>query len=188
MAVSTNSIQAFKENFGGGSRANRFEIVNTPAEMWPSGISVNSNEFYKFYSSSLPRTEVGTVYVGYRGRTLSLAGDRSYTVWNISIYDDNNTADNLWQAFHKWKEKLDGHVTHKVDTTGVGTGNNYASYKHLQKNWTINQLDINGDEPIRKIKLINCWPSQIGGINLDMSSPNQGNFSVTMTFDWFEIL
>jgi hypothetical protein len=186
MAVSTNSIQAFKQNFGGGSRANRFEIVNTPSDMWPSGVSVNSNEFYKFYSSSLPRTEVGTVYVGYRGRTLSLAGDRSYTVWNISIYDDNNTADNLWQAFHKWKEKLDGHLTHKVDTTGVG--NNYASYKHLQKNWTINQLDINGDEPIRKIKLINCWPSQIGGINLDMSSPNQGNFSVTMTFDWFEIL
>ena len=188
MAISTNSIQAFKQNFGGGSRANRFEIVNTQSDMWPSGVSVNSNEFYKFYSSSLPRAEVGTVYVGYRGRTLSLAGDRSYTVWNISIYDDNNTADNLWQAFHKWKEKLDGHLTHKVDKTGAAVGDNYASYKHLQKNWTINQLDINGDEPIRKIKLINCWPSQIGGINLDMSSPNQGNFSVTMTFDWFEIL
>jgi predicted secreted protein len=185
MAVPINSIQAFKQNFGGGSRANRFEIVND-ATMWPSGISVNSNEYYKFYSSSLPRTEVGTVYVGYRGRTLSLAGDRSYTVWNISIYDDNNTTDNLWQAFHRWKEKLDGHYNHKVDTSGSGT-NNYASYKHLQKNWRINQLQINGDKPIRTIKLVNCWPSQIGGINLDMSSPNQGNFSVTMTFDWFEI-
>lgn len=186
MAVSINSIQAFKENFGGGSRANRFEIVNE-SSMWPTGVKVNAKEYYKFYSSSLPRTEVGTVYVGYRGRTLSLAGDRSYTVWNISIYDDNNTTDNLWQAFHKWKEKLDGHINHQVDTAG-SAGGNYASYKHLQKNWTINQLNINGDKPIRTIKLINCWPSQIGGINLDMSSPNQGNFSVTMTFDWFEIL
>ena len=186
MAVSINSIQAFKENFGGGSRANRFEIVNE-SSMWPTGVKVNAKEYYKFYSSSLPRTEVGTVYVGYRGRTLSLAGDRSYTVWNISIYDDNNTTDNLWQAFHKWKEKLDGHINHQVDTAG-SAGGNYASYKHLQKNWTINQLQINGDKPIRTIKLVNCWPSQIGGINLDMSSPNQGNFSVTMTFDWFEIL
>lgn len=186
MAVSINSIQSFKENFGGGSRANRFEIAKS-SEIWPTGISVNDNEYFKFYSSSLPRTEVGTVYVGYRGRTLSLAGDRSYTVWNISIYDDNNTADNLWQAFHRWKEKLDGHINHQVDTQGAD-GNNYASYKHLQKNWTIKQLSINGDEPVRTIKLINCWPSQIGGINLDMSSPNQGNFSVTMTFDWFEII
>jgi hypothetical protein len=98
----------------------------------------------------------------------------------------NNTANNLWQAYHIWKEKLDGHYNHKVDTSNSGT-NNYASYKHLQKNWRINQLQINGDKPIRTIKLVNCWPSQIGGINLDMSSPNQGNFSVTMTFDWFEI-
>jgi len=186
MAESNNSISDFKQAFNGGTRANRFQIL-TDTTSWPTGIAVNhANESVKFFASSLPRVEIGTIYVGYRGRTLSFAGDRSYSVWNITIYDDNNTTSGLWQAFHTWKEYLDGHVTHQV-TVPSTTAGNYASYKHLQKTWTIKQLDLNGTTPIRKITLYNCWPSQVGGINLDMSSPNQSTFSVTMTFDYYTV-
>lgn len=183
MGNSNNSISSFKAAFNGGTRANRFEITSA----FPDGIGNSVEEKVKFYASSLPRADVGTIYVGYRGRTLSFAGDRSYSVWNISIYDDNNTSDNLWQAFHKWKEYLDGHITHQIKVN-PDSPTRYADYSHLKKNWGIKQLGVNGNNDIvRQITLYGCWPSQIGGINLDMSSPNQSTFNVTLTYDYYTI-
>jgi hypothetical protein len=106
------------------------------------------------------------------------AGDRQYSVWPVRIYDDNDSA--LWRAFNSWKEKLDGHLTHKVE------GNNY-SYSNLQTTFFIEQLRPNG-EVLRKIKLNRCWPSEVGGINFDLGSSEFVTFDVTLTFDYIDIL
>jgi hypothetical protein len=185
----SNSITAFKTAFGGGTRANRFEVVGAfPTTVGGSatGISVPTNETkFKIFAASLPKAELGTIQVPYRGRLLNFAGDRAYGFWTVSIYDDNNTQ-NLWKAFNKWKELLDGHVTHTV------AGSDF-DYGDLQVDWTVNQLGLNGSPsasipPIRTIKLINCWPSQISALDLDMAKADQCVFSVVLTFDWFEIV
>lgn len=176
-ASNQNSIIAFKKAFNGGTRSNRFEVVSTTG--WPNGVSVNSqNTKFKLFSTVMPSAELGTIQVGYRGRAYSLAGDRQYSTWPVSIYDDSDSQ-NLWKAFQRWKELLDGHVDHKVFR------NDFA-YKSLQKTWVVNQLGLNGDI-LRTIKLINCWPSQVGGLLLDMGSTTQSNFSVTLVFDYFQI-
>jgi len=56
----------------------------------------------------------------------------------------------------------------------------------LQTTWTVNQLDLNG-EVLRTINLYKCWPEQVGQLNFEMSSGNQGQFSVSLAFDYFEI-
>jgi hypothetical protein len=170
-----NSIQRFKESFNGGNRANRFEVISS---FPPSVLKPGANEKYKIFASSLPRAELGTIQVPYRGRLLSLAGDRNYSAWAVSVYDDNNQ-DTLWRSFQSWKEKLDGHLTHQVH-------NSDFSYRNLQTNWTIKQLDLNG-AGIRTITLFKCWPEQVGQLNFDMQSANQSQFSVTLAFDYFEI-
>jgi hypothetical protein len=177
MAVNYNSIQEFKNQFNGGTRPNRFLV--TPE--WPSSVAnISVNEKFKIFATSMPKVELGTITVPYRGRGLNYAGDRGYSIWTIQVYDDNNS-NNLWKAFHLWKEKIDGHVTHTVF-------NSDFSYKTLQKNWTIEQLSVNGNTTIRKLQLVNCWPAQIGPIDLDMSSQNQATFSVGLIFDYFNIL
>lgn len=176
--MSNNSIITFKNNFGGGTRANRFMVDSSGS--WPSGISVPTDETkFKVFATTLPKAEMGTINVPYRGRVLNFAGDRVYGYWTVSVYDDNNT-NNLWKAFNKWKELLDGHETHLV------TGNDFA-YTTLQKTWTFNQLGLNGGT-LRQIKLYNCWPSQISALDLDMAKAEQSVFSVILTFDYFDII
>lgn len=175
-----NTIQAFKSAFNGGTRSNRFEVVSTNG--WPTGVSVDTkNTPIKIFSTSIPKAELGTISVGYRGRSFNVAGDRQYQVWQINVYDDSDSK-NLWKAFQKWKELMDGHANHYV----ISKSNKDFTFKKLQKTWILNQLGLNG-EVLRTFKLYNCWPTQIGGILLDMSSSTQSSFSVTLTFDWFEI-
>lgn len=172
--MSTNSISFFKEGFNGGTRANRFIV--TP--QWPSGIGVNTNDAtFKIISASLPLVQINSISIPYRGRMLNMAGDRQYSPWTIGVYDDNN-AQGLWRAFHIWKERMDGHYTHKVKTT-----NRDFSYRQYQKTWVMEQLDINNNSVLRRIELYKCWPSVIGEINLNMGESNFVAFNVTLTFD-----
>lgn len=184
-ALTPNSISSFKQNFNGGTRPNRFAVDFTDA--FPEGTYAvhkpNENETFKIYAASLPSAELGTIQVPYRGRILNLAGDRNYSTWTIGIYDDNN-ADNLWRTFQHWKERIDGHVTHQVG--GSRRIDNF-SYKGFQKNWTVHQLPLNGDVPIRTFVLQNCWPELITQVNLDMSSANFVKFTVNMVFDYYRI-
>lgn len=184
MPQSSNSISTFKENFNGGSRPNRFEVLLTTA--FPSGATKvfqpNQKEKFKIFAASLPSAELGTIQVPYRGRMLNLAGDRNYSTWTIGVYDDNNS-DNLWKSFQHWKERIDGHVSHQV---GGGIAVKDFAFKSLQTKWTVNQLDLNGTV-IRTIDLFNCWPEQITALTLDMGSANFSTFTVNLVFDYYQI-
>jgi len=167
-----NSINDFKTAFRGGSRANRF-VVNSA---FPAGVLAGKSYQigqFNISSASLPKADVGVIGVPYRGRMAYFAGDRQYSVWPITVYDDNNSV--LWTAFQSWKEQLDGHITHTVPSGDF-------SYQSLQTIWNIEQLDNNGNT-VRSINLHNCWPSELGGINFDMGSTETVNFQVTLTFD-----
>ena len=172
-----NTINDFKNKFNGGTRPNRFVVVPD----WPTGIAppLTDGQF-KIVSASSPSVTVNTISVPYRGRLVNFAGDRQYSPWVISVYDDGNTQ-NLWRAFQTWKERLDGHWTHEVHE-------NDFSYRNLQKTWVVKQLKLNGDPtPLRTITLYKCWPSVIGEINLNMGENNFVSFSVTLTYDHINI-
>lgn len=171
----SNSILNFKNGFRGGSRPNRFEVFPS----WPSRISVNNRESkFKIVSSSLPGAQINTIGIPYRGRTVTFAGDRSYTPWLVGVYDDNNV-NNLWKAFNQWKEAMDGHVTHRVE-------NNDFAYNLYQTNWRVNQLDLNGTV-LRTIQLFKCWPNVVGQIDLSMGETNFVSFNVSLTFDYMKV-
>ena len=168
-----NSIQSFKQAFNGGTRQNRFTVPIAGA--FPDNIGYTPNittEQLKIVSASLPQASVGTITVPYRGRNLNFAGDREYQPWSITVYDDNNS-DNLWKAFHSWKEALDGHVTHEV------VGGDFA-YERLKTNWIIRHLDLNGNNVLSHIKLVGCWPEEVGRISLSMNQTEQALLQVSM--------
>lgn len=171
-----NSIVDFKNNFNGGTRTNRFIVRPT----WPTGVNPGNQEtFFKIVSASLPAVVINAITVPYRGRVINFAGDRTYSPWTVGVYDDGNT-NNLWRAFQRWKELLDGHYTHKV-------ARNDFRYRTLQTTWQIDQLDINGINPIRRIMLYKCWPSVVSEINLNMGEVNFVSFTVQLTYDNIKI-
>lgn len=172
--ASKNSITNFRNAFNGGTRANRFVVIPS----WPSGVNTPDSKDSRvtIFSSSLPRVSLGTVAIPYRGRAYYLPGDRDYSVWGVSVYDDTKDR-SIWKAFNKWKELLDGHQTHTTTD---------QTYKNLQKDWSIQQLNLNGTE-LRTVTLYNCWPSEIQSITFDMGSTEPVTFGVSLTFDHIKI-
>jgi len=178
MAVYNNSLNKFKAGFKGGTRANRFRVTpNFPASISLSNNSISTSQF-TIVSGSLPKADIGVIGVPFRGRMAYFAGDRQYSVWPIRIYDDNGSA--LWNTFQRWKEKLDGHLTHQVENS------DYA-YTTLQTNFYIEQLRPD-NSVLRKIQLNRCWPSEVSGINFDLGSSEFVTFDVTLTFDNIQII
>jgi hypothetical protein len=172
----SNSIIDFKNNFNGGTRANRFIVYPS----WPSGISVPITDAqFKIVSASLPMATVNSISIPYRGRLINFAGDRQYSPWVVGVYDDGNSQ-NIWTALQRWKEALDGHWTHRV-------ANNDFAYRTLQTTWRIDQLDVNANQVLRRIFLYKCWPSVIGEIGLNMGENDFVSFSATLTFDNIKI-
>lgn len=167
---SSNSITNFKQSFNGGTRANRFEV--RIVDGWPGMSPYALDTKFKIIATQFPTAQLNAITIPYRGRPVNFAGDRQYSPWTITVYDDNNV-DNLWRAFNKWKEMLDGHKTHKSSD---------FTYKTLQKRWEVLQYDANGNT-IRHIQLQRCWPSVVGQINLDMGSTDLVAFTVQLVFD-----
>jgi hypothetical protein len=174
--MANNSILDFKNGFNGGTRANRFQVSG----FWPIGLNKPSDTDLrvKIFASSFPRSEVGTISIPYRGRAYYLPGDRQYPNLAVDVFDDSDDR-NIWKAFNRWKELLDGHQTHRVS-------NNDFAYANLQTTWNIKQLDLNGND-LRKMTLYKCWPSEIGALSMDMGSTEPSVFRVTLTFDYLNI-
>jgi hypothetical protein len=174
MATNDNSIYAFKTAFQGGTRANRFKVSCT----WPSNIGAgdgNNQAQYKIIATSIPTATINTIALSYRGRPVVYAGDRQYSPWTVTVYDDSNSSSNLWNIFQKWVEVMDGHVTHKY----IGTD---FSYSNHQKDITLQQLGLNGNV-IRTITLHKAWPLSVYQIELSMSGSDPVSFGVQFMFD-----
>lgn len=166
-----NSITNFKQGFNGGTRANRYEVKIIDG--WPGMAPDATDTQFKIVATQFPLAVITAITLPYRGRPVNYAGDRQYSPWTLTVYDDSNT-NNLWRAFNRWKELLDGHKTH--------TTNDYT-YQSLQKKWQITQYDVNGSTVLRQIELEKCWPSVVGQIDLNMGSTDLVSFTVQMVFD-----
>lgn len=89
MAEST--IQKFKSTLiGGGARANLFEVV-IPGAI-PGGGFLGEEFSILCKAAQLPASTVASIAIPFRGRTFSVAGERSYEPWSVTIINDENFA------------------------------------------------------------------------------------------------
>ena len=79
-------IDDFKANLlGGGARTNQFRVTITPPVGISIGLDVRRTSFL-CSATSLPQTELGTVELKYRGRTINIAGDRvAANTWSTTL-------------------------------------------------------------------------------------------------------
>ena len=80
-------IDDFKANLlGGGARSNQFRVTITPPVGISIGLDVRRTSFL-CSATQLPQTELGTVELKYRGRTINIAGDRvAANTWSTTFY------------------------------------------------------------------------------------------------------
>ena len=88
---------------GGGARPNLFEVnMNWPAgdNMGSWGNSVEEEFQFLCKAAALPSSNITPIEIPFRGRTLKVAGDRTFDVWTITVINDENFR--IRTKFEEW--------------------------------------------------------------------------------------
>jgi len=169
-------ITDFKSQLtGGGARSNLFEVVISFPDIAKVENAVLEKSRFLIKAANLPASNVAMIDVPFRGRTLKVAGDRSFDTWSITVVNDTDFS--IRSAFENWANK----INRVSDGTGV---TNPASYT---ADAFIYQLDRDG-KTLRAYHLYDLFPTQVAAIQVATDNANIQEFSVEMQVLWWEAL
>ena len=167
-------ITDFKSKLsGGGARSNLFEVVLSFTDAAPADTNVLDKSRFLVETAALPGSTVTPLEVAFRGRTLKLAGDRTFETWTITVINDTDFS--IRSAFENWMN-----VINRVsDNTGV---TDPALY---QADAFVYQLDRDGST-LRAYHFYDLFPTNISPIQLSYETDAIQRFTVEMQVLWWE--
>lgn len=159
----------------GGARPALFSIaVTPPATIGLAAASAQKLEFTA-KSANLPEMTVGSIPVGYFGRKIKIAGDRTFADWSINVMNDEDFG--VRAMFEKWSNA----INRLVSNTRL-PGVNVENYKALMN---VVQYGKDG-APIREYQLVGAFPTTIEAITLDWDTADSiETFTVGIAYDYF---
>ena len=169
------NIDEFKANLiGGGARANQFRVTITP----PSGIAIGldvSRTSFLCTAAALPGATLGTFDVPFRGRIITIAGDRpAFPDWTTTFYNDTDFM--IRNAMERWNNGINDFA----NNTGVTSPSDY------QTDLTVEQLDRD-DTVLKSYILRNCFPLSVADIPLTSAEATEiETFDVVWKYQHFE--
>ena len=167
-------ITDFKSKLtGGGARSNLFEVVLSFPDVAPADANVLDKSRFLVKAAALPASNVAALPVQFRGRTLNVAGDRSFESWSVTVINDTDFA--IRSAFENWMNK----INRVSDNTGL---TNPASY---QADAYVYQLDRTG-ETLRAYHFYDVFPTQVAPIDLSYDAQGIQEFTVELQVQWWE--
>ena len=169
-------ITDFKSKLsGGGARSNLFEVVLSFPEAAPADTNVLDKSRFLVKSVALPASTVTPLPVAFRGRTLNVAGDRTFEGWTITVINDTDFS--IRSAFENWMNTMN-----KVsDNTGI---TDPALY---QADAFVYQLDRDGST-LRAYHFYDLFPINISSIPLSYDTESIQEFTVEMQVLWWEAI
>jgi hypothetical protein len=169
-------ITDFKSKLtGGGARSNLFEVVLSFPNIASADINVLDKSRFLVKGANLPASNVAPLDVPFRGRTLKVAGDRSFESWTVTVINDTDFA--IRSAFENWMNK----INRVSDNTGETDPSEYTADAFVY------QLDRDGTT-LRAYHFYDIFPSSIGSIALDYNTPNIQEFTVEFQILWWEAI
>ena len=175
------TVSEFKSGLAqGGARPSLFRVeLSYPSPITTPQIgSFNSSELL-VKSTTIPSSTLGTYEVFYHGKSVKVAGDRTFDTWETTIINDEDFG--IRKAIEEWMELISDHKLNTRDTQMSSTkkeGEN-ADYK---QDMVVNQFGKDG-KVIRKYKFIGAFPTALSTINLDWGTQDIEEFTCTWTYD-----
>jgi len=126
-------------------------------------------------AAQLPAATVGSIDIGYFGRMIKVAGDRTFADWTITVMNDEDFAARI--AFEKWSNYINKlEANQRID----------SSYEFAYKtDLIVNQYGKHGGI-IRSYKIVGAFPTTIDAIDLNWETQNQiETFGVTFSYDYW---
>jgi hypothetical protein len=171
----------------GGARPTLFDIVVTFPDGVTAGIDSDAQEKLRFTAraTSIPASTVASVDVPYFGRTVKVAGDRTFADWSITVMNDEDYV--VRNAFEIWHNAINTIVTNKrLAGSGLGIGSGGYRGDALVTQYSKAGSESDSDY-IKQYKFVNIFPVQVDEMALDWEAQNQiQTFGVTFAYDYWE--
>ena len=168
------NISDFKAQLiGGGARPNQFNVELIFPSYVTGGPAAGLQAQFLCKAAQLPASTVENMPIQYRGRAVNFAGERVFTPWTVSVYND--TTFNIRNAMERWSDGVQNHS----QTNGRTNPRDY------QVDLRVHQLDRNG-AIVKTYKFHDAYPTAIGPIGLDFDTVNQmETFDVEFTYNYW---
>jgi len=171
MAQQGFNIDDFKANFQDLARAYTFMVM---IEM-PFDTSFNTEQTkYLVNSTTIPSSTIEEIEINWQGNVFPVGGTHTFADWTVTFRLDRNA--NLRNDFLEWHKRI-----HNPETNIHGIPSEYMQDEEI---W---QLDAQG-EVIKKMQLVNAWPSEIGEISLDYGTKEFVTFDVTFKYLYYKLM
>ena len=186
----TSKISDFISSVGQGVKPNMFQVeLFFPASAIGAGDdkakpSVEDERLTNLLckSAALPASNIGVIEVPFRGRTVKIAGDRTFDTWSPTFIVDKQMTTRA--LFERWMESINGHAGNTADLITPDNSSGYTS------DILVHQLE-KGSEPnnaayIRTYKLWYAFPTNVSQIDLAYDSNDQiEEFSVEFQYSYW---
>ena len=198
------TIDAFKTKLkGGGARSNLFEVSfgefqgglpsttatstgATNSVFGQLGVNFDSNDLMLIKAAGMPASNITEIPVPFRGRTLKIAGDRTFDVWTITIINDT---DFKWRSFF---ERWVNYIVKTSDGSGTINPSEYMADMNVTQlsrgpGVAPNQTNNSNIEVLRKYIVHGAFPTAVSAIDLSYNNENEiEEFTVDLQVQWWE--
>jgi len=183
-------ITDFKSKLtGGGARSNLFEVVLSFPTIAAADADVLDKSRFLVKAAAIPSSNVTSLEVAFRGRTLKVAGDRSFESWTITVINDTDFA--IRSAFEKWMN----YIGQYADGSGSTNPNDYMRdvlVKQLKRLPSVtggNAAVGQGLEVAKQYKFYSIFPTNISAIDLSYDTADTiEEFTVEFQVQSYEII
>lgn len=196
------TIDRFKSRLkGGGARSNLFEVsFGVESDGMPTGgiydkLGVDFNDgspsdyLMLIKAAALPASTITEIPVPFRGRTLKIAGDRTFDPWTITIINDT---DFKWRIFfERWMNA----ITKISDGSGATETSEYMAEMVVSQlsRGPIADLNTKGADNatdigiLRKYIMYGVFPTNLSTIDLSYNNENEiEEFTVDLQVQYYE--
>ena len=186
MAITSN-VSSFLQQVRQGVRPNMFQVDM----VFPANIGLTDSSSDKDLvslmckSAALPASNIGVIEVPFRGRTVKIAGDRTFDNWTATFINDKDMK--VRSKFENWLGALNEHQANKTLAAGGEDPINYTTsvfVKQLEKN----DGTGTGGDALRGYKLWYAFPTSVSAIDLAYDSNDQiEEFTVEFQYSYWTV-
>jgi len=179
--MASSNVSSFLSTIGQGVKPNMFMVDI----VFPDSITLQNEDKQLTdilcKSAALPGSNLGVIEVPFRGRTVKIAGDRTFDTWSATFFNDKDFK--LRSFFEQWANSIN---THEANTAPLFTPSSTTGY---MADLLVHQLEkdatVNGSK-LRTYKLHHCFPTNVSPIDLAYDSNDQiEEFTVEWQYTFF---
>ena len=178
------TMSTFIGKIGQGVKPNQFSVEIPFANVGVTADTDLTNLLCK--SAALPGSNLGVIEVPFRGRTIKIAGDRTFDTWSATFFNDKTMQTR--SLFEAWLNTINSHNENAGANSQLGGtgGNRYdVDIKVIQE-----ERNAPGAEPtkLRTYLLKYAFPTSVSQIDLAYDSNDQiEEFTVEFQYSYWQV-